>query len=144
MNINAYLYLNGNCKEVFDFYAQALNGSIVESHPYSDNPMMCAGMPLDWHNKIMHISLAAGDILLYGSDVMTDGPFGLKINPESSPINLSLNFSSEAEQTEVFNKLADGGKITMPLQNTFWGAKFGMLSDKFGIRWMFNFDKNKI
>lgn len=54
---------------------------------------------------------------------------------------LSINFTESEEQQKVFNKIGEGGKVTMVLQETFWGARFGMLSDKFGINWMFNYDK---
>lgn len=142
MKINAYLYFNGNCKEAFDFYASVLNGKL-ESHPYSENKEFCEKMPAELHNQIMHVSLTAGDILLMGSDVLPSGEYGIKINFEGSPVNLSLTNASLEEQEAVFKKLSSGGKITMPLQDTFWGAKFGMLTDKFGIRWMFNFYKTQ-
>ena len=104
---------------------------------------MCKNMPAEWQNKLMHASFKAENIFFMSSDVMSDGNgFGSQtVKPETSPISLSLNFTDTEKQTEVFNKLADGGTVTMPLQDTFWGARFGMLNDRFGIRWMFNCDK---
>ena len=140
MNLVAYLNFNGNCKEALELYKKALNGNVVEIHHYLENPEMCKTLPDTWHNKIMHASFHAGEIFFMAADVMAEN--NNQFNYEASPISLSLNFTSETQQTEVFNQLSDGSTITMPLQNTFWGARFGMLKDKFGIKWMFNYDKN--
>lgn len=143
MKIYAYFSFNGNCKEALDFYAKAFNGSITELHPYSENQEVCKNLPDKWwHDKIMHASSSAGDVLFMASDIMPgEGPCNQTVVPETTPISLSLNFDSIAEETQIFNNLANGGKITMPLQDTFWGAHFGTLTDKFGIKWLFNCDK---
>lgn len=142
MELHPYLFFQGNCQEALEFYAQALNGEVVEFHSYNENPEFAQKLPAEWQNKWMHAEFKAGSIFFMASDVMPDGEeYGAKINYETSPITLSLNFHSESEELEVFNKLAEGGTITMPLTETFWGATFGMLTDKFGIKWMFNYDK---
>ncbi len=144
MNLAPYLSFSGNCQEALELYCNALGGSIVEKHCYAENPEMAKHLPADWHNKLMHASFKAGSICLMAADVIEgkDGPCGIvKLSHAGSPIALSLNFNNETEQTAAFNKLAQGGIVTMPLQDTFWGARFGMLSDKFGIKWMFNCDK---
>jgi PhnB protein len=145
MQLNSYLSFSGNCEEALKLYGEALGGKIEYKMLYSDNKDMCKNLPADWQNKIMHASFRAGDVFFMASDVLVgdDSSCGLaKLVPEGSPITLSLSFESEAEETKVFNKLAEGGKVTMPLQNTFWGSHFGMLTDKFGIKWMFSFDKS--
>jgi PhnB protein len=143
MELHAYLSFTGNCKEALDFYSHALNGKVEYSSLYSDNKEMCQNVPANWHDKIMHASFKAGNILLMASDIMQgDGPCGnTRLDYAGSPVTLSLSFEDETKQAEVFNKLAENGKISMPLQDTFWGAKFGMLTDKFGIKWMFNCEK---
>ncbi|MCC2625014.1 MAG: 3-demethylubiquinone-9 3-methyltransferase [Burkholderiales bacterium] len=145
MQLNSYLSFGGNCEEALKLYSEAFGGKIEYKMLYSDNKDMCKNLPENWQNKIMHASFRAGDIFIMASDVLVgeNSSCGtVQLVPEGSPITLSLNFDSEAEETEVFNKLAQGGKVTMPLQDTFWGAHFGMLTDKFGIKWMFNFDKS--
>lgn len=143
MELHSYLFFQGNCQEALEFYASALNGEIVEFHAYNENPEFAKTLPEEWQTKWMHASFKSGDIFFMAADVMPAkaGEYGANVSYETSPITLSLNFHSEDREIEVFNKLAEGGSITMPLQDTFWGAKFGMLTDKFGIKWMFNYDK---
>lgn len=146
MQLNPYLSFGGNCKEALNLYSAALGGKIEYQTLYSDNQEMCKNLPVDWQNKIMHASFRAENVFFMASDVMVggDGPCSqTQLTPQGSPIALSLSFESEAKQQDVFDKLASGGKITMPLQDTFWGARFGMLTDKFGIKWMFNCEKSK-
>ncbi len=143
MELSVYFSFNGNCKEALEFYKDCLNGQIEFMQTYSCNPEISANLSQEWKEKIMHASFRAGDVFFMASDVMPEGqgPCGVNIIPAGSPISLSLNIATEAEQTEVFNKFAVGGNVTMPLQDTFWGARFGMLTDKFGIKWMFNCEK---
>lgn len=146
MQLNPYLSFAGNCSDALKLYSDALGGKVEYQMLYSDNKEMCKNFPDDWHNKIMHSSFRAGNIFFMAADVMVgrEGPCGkVELVPEGTPITLSLSFEDEVKQSEVFNKLAAGGKVTMPLQDTFWGARFGMLTDKFGIKWMFNCEKSK-
>jgi len=135
MQMNIYLYFNGNCEEAMNFYKEALGGNIVSMMRYADAPMPSDE---DYKSKIMHgVMQAAGSTLMFSDsnknhDAVTGNNF-----------SVSLGFSSDDEITNTFNAISAGGKITMPLQDTFWGAKFGMCCDKFGINWMFNFDKPK-
>ena len=90
---------------------------------------------------VMHISLPIGkDSVLMGSDI---GGEWAKSVVEGNNIQLSINTDSEEEAKRVFNALSAGGKITMPMEKTFWGAFFGMFIDKFGISWMVNYDYNQ-
>jgi PhnB protein len=136
MQINMYLLFNGNCEEAMNYYKEALGGKIDTIVRYSDAPMPYAE---DQKDKIMHGILNIDGTQIYFSDS------GAKANVTiGTNFSISLSFKSDEEIKKAFNALtADGGKITMPLQDTFWGAKFGTFTDKFGINWMFNWDKPK-
>jgi len=92
----------------------------------------------DWKEKIMHARLNFGKSMI----MVSDGPKNYRSNPNGN-IQLSIEVEDENKIDEVFNKLAEGGKITMPLAKQFWGAKFGMLTDKYGIGWMLNHEEKK-
>jgi PhnB protein len=128
-----YLNFAGSCEEALNFYKDVFNGEIENIMRYDGAPM---DVPEDHKNKIMHSHFKAGDLTFMASDAMHGKPPTVGNN-----ISLSLNFNSEEDQKKVFDKLSDGGTITMPLGDTFWGAVFGMCIDKYGINWMFNHDK---
>jgi PhnB protein len=134
--INAYLHFNGNCREAMTFYKDCLNAELslqkIEGSPLE------AQCPASMKNSIMHASLTKGSLLLMGSDMI--GPDGFI---KGNNIALSLNCSSEDEINTFFSRLSEGGKIIDPLKVQFWGAMFGVFDDKFGIRWMLNYDKNQ-
>ncbi len=89
-------------------------------------------------NQILHASLIKDGLILLGSDMT--GPDGFA---KGNNIALSVNCSTEDEINTFFRKLSEGGKIIDPLKLQFWGAMFGILTDKFGIRWMFIYDKDQ-
>jgi PhnB protein len=130
-----YLNFNGNASEALDFYSKALNGEVVFKQTYGESPVESA--PED-KGKIMHASFKAGDL----SFLVSDGTAANSITSGNN-LSLSLNFTDVDELNNTFNALAEGGKITMELQDTFWGARFGMLTDKYGFNWMFNHDYKK-
>jgi PhnB protein len=135
--INPYLNFSGNAEEAFNFYKSVFGGEFITLQRYKDIPD-AAGVPAEGGEKIMHISFPIGkDSILMASDVAESmgKPFTMGNN-----FSLSVNADSEAEADQLFNGLAAGGKVTMPLQKTFWGAYFGMLTDRFGIQWMVNHD----
>jgi len=135
--INPYLTFNGNCEEAFNLYKSVFGGEFPYVGRYTEMPSE-QPLPESEANKIMHISLPIStETTLMGAD--SSDAFG----PPSTfgdNISISINASSEEEATRLFNGLAEGGTVKMPLQKTFWGAFFGMLTDKFGIHWMVNFD----
>jgi PhnB protein len=135
MQLNIYLYFNGNAEEAMNFYRNALGGNIVTISRYGDAPMPSSD---NWKNKVMHGVLNAAGTTIFFSDSNEghDVKFG-------DNFSVSLNFQSEDEIDEAFAAISAGGKITMPLADQFWGAKFGMCLDKFGVNWMFNWDKPK-
>ncbi|MGC4037383.1 MAG: VOC family protein [Chitinophagaceae bacterium] len=130
-----YLSFNGNAAEALSFYSKAFDGKILFQQTFGQSPVE---VKPDYKDKIMHASFQAGDLLFMVSDGM---PGHLSTN--GTNVNLSLSFDILEEIEKKFAALSDGATITMPLQDTFWGAKFGMLTDKYGVNWMFNYDYPK-
>jgi PhnB protein len=130
MQLNPYLNFAGNAEEALNFYKDALGGEILQIGRYGESPMPSDE---DYKNKIMHARLVFDDNLIMVSDVFKGQEVSTKGN-----ITLSLDVEDISKMEEVFGKLSAGGKVTMALQDTFWGARFGMLVDKFGVPWMFN------
>jgi PhnB protein len=135
--ILAYLTFNGNCREAMTFYKECLGGEL-SLQAVSDTPM-ASQMPPEAQNNIMHSSLTNGSMALMASDMM-GGPNGVV---HGNAITLMLNCGSEQEIQNFFAKLSAGGKVGHALKEEFWGSTFGDLTDKFGNRWMLNFDKPK-
>jgi PhnB protein len=139
-SICPYLTFNGNCKEAFDFYKSVFGGDYPYVGTYKDMPAEF-NVPESDKGKIMHISLPISkETFLYGAD--SSGSFG-GVYQQGNNVSISLNTDSEGEANKLFNGLSAGGKVTMPLDKTFWGALFGMFTDKFGIHWMVNHDLKK-
>jgi PhnB protein len=131
MRVNPYLLFNGNCEEAFGAYAKILGGKIVGMMPFEGSP---AGekTPADWRKKILHARLEFGDNVLMASDAPPDR------FQKMQGISVTLNVADPAEADRIFNGLADRATVTMPLSETFWALKFGMLTDRFGTPWMIN------
>lgn len=136
-SLHPYINFNGNCEEAFNFYKSVFGGEFQHIGRYSEMPAEYGIAEAD-SNLIMHVSLPISkNSVLMGCD--TSSTFGVTAQPGSS-ITISINADSEEEATDLFNKISAGGNVTMPLEKTFWGALFGMCTDKFGINWMVNFD----
>ena len=139
--LSPYLNFNGNCEEAFNFYKSVFGGEFPYIGRFNEMPPAEGGKPMteEEGNKIMHVSLPIGkDSVIMGSDA--GGEWAGKIQPGDN-VQLSLNAESTEEADKWFNGLAAGGQVKMPMADTFWGAYFGMLTDKFGINWMLNYDK---
>ena len=141
--VNPYLHFLGNTEEVFNFYKSVFGGEFAGVMRYGDMSGQegCENMSDEDKNKIMHIALPVSDgYVLMGTDAVgehaEDAVFG-------NNISLSVGADSKEEAEKIFNGLADGAEITMPIADTFWNAYFGMLKDKFGINWMVNYDYPK-
>jgi len=117
-------------------YEKALGGKISFLQKYGGSPGEQMAVNKDW---VMHATFQAKEFKIMASDRGEGAP----VPSQEGMIWLSLDFDNEAEQDKVFKGLSEGGTVTMPLQDTFWGARFGMLKDKFGIGWMFNCEKKK-
>lgn len=134
MRLNTQLNFDGNCRAAFEFYAKCLGGKIAMIMTYGDSPMASYVPPAD-HGKILHATLQLGDQRLTGADLPT-GRYG---KPQGFDVVLSLENPVEAER--IFAALADGGAEQMPMQETFWALRFGMVTDRFGTPWMVNCKK---
>lgn len=129
MQLEPYLFFYGKCEDALNFYAKALGGEITQIMRNSEAP---AGMPMDGMDPqgVMHSTFKGNGI----SFMAADGNPATKAS--ESNISLSLAADNEAEGKKAFDALAEGGKVSMPFSDAFWGGKFGQLTDKFGIDWM--------
>jgi PhnB protein len=137
--VNPYINFRGNCEEAFDFYKSVFGGDFGMVGRYKDMPPSeGAHMGEIDGEKIMHMSLQISkETVLMGSDI---GGEWARHTVDGNNIQISINTESEGEAKKIFNGLSAGGRINMPLEKTFWGALFGMFTDKFGINWMVNYD----
>ncbi len=135
MQINPYLLFTGQCEEAFKFYEKLLGGKIEVMMPHEGTP---AGgqVPLEWQKKILHARMTIGDQVLLASDA----PPGRQQKPQGFSVSVSLDDPAEAER--IYQGLAEGATAIMPIQETFWAKRFGMLTDRFGIPWMINCEKD--
>ncbi len=135
MQINSYLTFSGNCREAMTFYKECLGGELnfqtVGESPLSEK------MPKQMKDSILHSTLTKGALLLMGSDMVSE-----KSLVKGNTVSLSLNCSSEEEIKNCYAKLSTDGNADHPIEDTFWGAMFGDLTDKFGNHWLLNFTKN--
>jgi len=131
MTCNTYLSFDGNCREAFRFYEQLLGGTVPIMMTHGESPA-AAHVPSDWHDRIMHARLQFGDQVLMGGDA----PPGQYKTPTGFCVTLAVETVEQAER--IFNSLADGGTVQMPFQETFWAARFGMITDRFGVPWIIN------
>jgi PhnB protein len=136
MQLNPYLSFSGRCEEAMNYYKDCLSGTI-EAMSYFENAPEDSKVTDTDQKKVMHSVLRFGGAnVIMGSD--SPEHYETKVG---NNVTLSLDFPSNDEMEKVFHKLADGGQVSMPLQDTFWGARFGMCADKFGTQWMFNCNK---
>lgn len=138
--INSYLTFNGNTEEAFNFYKSVFGGEFTYIGKFKDMPAdeNCPPPSEEEGNLIMHVSLPISkETILMGSDATSfSGSVIFGTN-----FSVSINADSKEEADKLFTGLSAGGKVTMPMESTFWGAYFGMFTDKFGINWMVNFDE---
>ena len=129
-----YLNFDGNTREAMRFYARCL-GAELSLMPFSEAKVEA---PPGTESRTIHAKLKKGSCVLMASDTMP----GMPLHPGNN-FHICLNCESLEETEHLFGSLGEHGKITMPLQDTFWGARFGMIVDQFGVSWMFNFEKPK-
>lgn len=128
--LSPYIFFYGRCEEALEFYKSVFGGS-YELMRNSDTPM-ASEMPPGSGNRVMHASFTAEGISFMASDGRDDKP----VDPDAGNISLGLSFEDGARGEQVFNGLAAGGKVIMPIDQAFWGGRFGMIVDKFGTEWM--------
>lgn len=131
IRLDPYLNFNGQCREAFKFYEQVLGGKIEFMATFGESPM-AAECPPGTLDHIMHVSLKVGTCTLMGSDA----PAGTFAQPQG--LYVSINVDEPAEADRIFNALAEGGNVQMPIDKTFWAERFGMMVDRFGTPWMVN------
>jgi PhnB protein len=132
MRLLNYLYFDGNCKDALSYYQETFEGKVSELVHYGKSPM-----PVEetYKERVMHAKLSFGEVIMMLSDAMPNQPVTFGSN-----LFMSLDFDSLEKMEEVFGKISQQGKVIMPLKDMFWGARFGMLTDKFGVNWMLNFN----
>jgi PhnB protein len=134
MRANVYLSFNGNCATAFKFYEQALGAKILMCMTYGESPMGDK-TPEAMRNAVIHARIAVGDTFIMGSDAPPDR----QTTPQG--FSVAINTEDPAEADRVFAAMSANGTVTMPIQETFWAKRFGMLIDQFGIAWMVNCEK---
>ena len=138
--INPYLNFNGNTEEAFNFYKSVFGGEFAALMRFKDNAE-CGQIAESDKERIMHVALPIGNgNVLMGTDSLES--LGQKLTVGNN-FYICLSPESKDEAERLFNGLAAGGKIEMPLQDMFWGAYYGSLADKFGVQWMVNYEKSR-
>ena len=132
--INSYLTFNGNCREAMQFYKKCLGGKL-SFQTIGESPL-CDKMSAKMKKCIVHAALSSDNIVLMGSDMVNEN--GLV---RGNAVSLLLNCSNEKEVKNYYKKLSQGGQQTHPLEDTFWGAIFGGLTDKYGNHWLLNYTR---
>ena len=134
--INSYLTFNGNCREAMTFYRECLGGELtlqtIGESPLADK------MPPQMKDSVLHSTLSKGALQIMASDMVEEQ--GLV---KGNAVSLMLNCSSEEEINTFYANLSKGGRATHPLENSFWGALFGDLTDRYGNHWLLHYDKNQ-
>jgi PhnB protein len=128
------LAFNGQCEAAFKLYEQCFNGTIVFMLTWGNSPM-AAEAPKGWESKIYHATLKIGDAVIAGGDVAPDR----YATPKGFSVIVDMDDPALAER--AFQALSDQGTVDMPLQETFWAARFGAVTDRFGVPWSINCEK---
>lgn len=131
MQVQPYLFFDGRCEEALEFYRAALGARVQMLMRFKDSPQSAAGtIPPGGENKVMHASFSIGDTTVLASDGNCAG------QPAFQGFALSLTVPSAAEAESLFAALGAGGQVQMPLTQTFFSPRFGMVADRFGVSWM--------
>ncbi|HET9241021.1 MAG TPA: VOC family protein [Oligoflexus sp.] len=133
IQVHPYLFFNGNCREAMTFYHKHIGGDL-QVMTYADIPG--GEFPPGLGHYVMHGALTQGSLMIMASDSMGQGQpivFG-------SSVQLTLSVDTVADAERLFKALGDGGSVDMPLEETFWAKRFGSVTDRFGIKWMINFE----
>jgi len=134
--INSYLTFSGNCREAMTFYKECLGGELT-LQTIGDSPI-ADKLPPQMKDSVLHSTLTRGPLQIMATDMVSEQ--GLV---RGNSVSLMLNCSSEEEIHTFYANLSKGGKATHPLENSFWGALFGDLTDRYGNHWLLHYDKNE-
>lgn len=134
LGVNPYIVFKGNCREAIEFYKGALDAQVLFSQTVGESPMSGMG-PAE---NIMHCTIKVGDSTIMMSDDPSPGA-----ETSGGNISLAIGLNDPERARGLFDNLAKDGSVIMPLQKTYWAEAFGMVNDKFGIKWMVNCDAPK-
>lgn len=137
MQVVPYLYFNGDAEEALNFYVIALKANPPEVMYYKQQPY--PNMPAEFAEKILHAEMIADGCTFYISDAV--GQNSVKVG---NNLQINLNCDSEEQLRWIYENLSQGAQIQMELQDTFWGAVFAMLTDRFGVSWSLNYQKPQL
>jgi PhnB protein len=129
MNVQPYLFFDGRCEEAMAFYTKVLGAQVEVMMRFRDSPDP-GSIPPGGADKVMHCNFRVGDTQLMASDGMCGG------RPAFQGFSLCINAADDAEARRLFQALADGGQVQMPLSKTFFASSFGMVADRYGVGWM--------
>jgi PhnB protein len=129
MNVQPYLFFNGQTEQALDFYKKAVGAKVSMLMHFRDAPDQ-SNCSADMKDLVMHTTFTIGDTEIFASDGMG------KSKPNFDGFSLTVNVKDEAEAEKTFKALAEGGSIAQPLIETFFARRWGMLKDKFGVHWM--------
>jgi PhnB protein len=136
MQLNPYLFFKGSCREAFTFYEMVLGGKITAMITHAEMPAAEHAKP-EWQDKILHARMTFGDQVLMASDAPPEH------HRPMQGFSVSLSVEQPAEADRIFQAFSEGAQVTMPIQETFWAIRFGMLVDRFGTPWMINCEKKQ-
>lgn len=139
MKAKTYLQFNGNCEEAMDFYADILGAEVTQKMRFKEAPESELQFSKENMDKIMHCCLQAGSFEIMASDYVSEHPF-----KQGNNFAIALDTNDENQAFAVFNGLSEKGHVLMPFEEAFWGGKFGMLVDKFGVNWMISLEENPV
>ena len=129
LGVSPYIAFRGNCREAIEFYKSSLEAEVLFNQTYGDSPMSDMGAA----DNIMHCTIKVGDSQI----MMCDDPRP-DVATASGNISLAIGMNDPVKAKQLFENLAKGGTVVMPLEKTFWAEAFGMVTDKFGVKWMVN------
>lgn len=131
LNAQPYLYFGGRCEEALQFYKSAVGAEIDMMMRFNESPepLPPDSIPDNFGDRILHASFRVGESRIMAADGCTEGS-GFE------GFALAVTVATDADADRVFNGLADGGNVTLPLDRTFWTSRYGMLTDRFGVNWM--------
>jgi PhnB protein len=131
MQITTYLSFKGDCEAAFKLYERCLGGQVGAIFRYGGSPM-AEDVPADWADKIMHGSVTVGGLVLMGADVAPER------YEQPTGFSFSIQIESVPDAERIYDELATGGRVVMPLEKTFWAERFGQLVDRYGVPWLIN------
>ncbi len=139
--VNPYLNFPGTTEDAFNFYKSVFGGEFLTVQRFKDTPE-AGKLSAEEGEKLMHIALPIGpNNVLMATDALES--MGQKVTPGNS-MHLTLGTSTKEEADKLFSGLSAGGNVTMPMMDMFWGAYFGMFTDKYGVQWMISYDPNHL